>query len=547
MRPLAGALALACALSGCGGGSAPGDTRPDGPALPADPISAPTLVPNGCTGGGAASAGSFFANAEVEPTVAVAPGNSNHLVAAWQQDRWTDGGARALVTAASFDGGRTWRRTLQAMSRCGGGSAAVGGDYERVSDPWVDIGPDGTVHAMGLGFSGSSSSANANAMLATRSTDGGLTWSAPATLIADGADFFNDKNTLTADPTDPRFVYAVWDRIDNAGGGPTYFARSTDGGRSWEPARSIHDPGRSAQTIGNRIVVITDGPQRGTLVNFFTGIDYASSPVRNHLAVMRSTDQGVSWSVPVVIAAQQSVGTRDATTGTPIRDGSIIGSIAAGPGAVLWAAWQDARFSGGVRDAIAVARSDDGGLSWSASVAVNRDPSAPAFTPVVAVRSDGLAGVMHYDLRPDTADPATLLAGAWLVSSRDGIAWSEATVWSPFDLAGAPRVGAGLFLGDYQGLVASGVSFRPVVALSSGDPANRTDIFAPRLEGPAAYGAPSGTRTHKARAVPRRDAVVLGEPGDDEFARRVSDNTVATMERRLPGWSRRVGPPREPR
>lgn len=55
----------------------------------------------------AVGSGSFFVNAEVEPFVAVDPRNPNHLVATWQQDRWTNGGARALMTAASFDGGRS--------------------------------------------------------------------------------------------------------------------------------------------------------------------------------------------------------------------------------------------------------------------------------------------------------------------------------------------------------------------------------------------------------------------------------------------------------
>ena len=34
----------------------------------------------------------------------------------------------------------------------------------------------------------------------------------------------------------------------------------------------------------------------------------------------------------------------------------------------------------------------------------------PAFTPTLAVRSDGLLVLTHYDLRNNTADPASLLA-----------------------------------------------------------------------------------------------------------------------------------------
>ncbi len=400
-------IALAAVLAACGGGggSAPAPISPL--ALPAGAISGPSPVASACTGG--STTGSFFANAEVEPFVAIDPGNSNHLVATWQQDRWTDGGSRAIVTAASFDGGRSWTRVLQPMSRCGGGTPARGGDFERASDPWVDIGPDGTVYALALAFSANASQSPANAVLASRSVDGGLTWSAPATLASDGAAFFNDKTSLTADPTDPSHVYAVWDRLVNAtGAGPTMLVRSTDGGVTWEPARAIYTPPGSGQTIGNRIVALAGGPEAGTLIDFFTQIDFAGAAP--HRDVIRSTDKGTTWTAPLRIAALQSVGTRDPETGTLARDGGVIGSIAAGPGGVLWATWQDARFIGGARDAIALARSNDGGRTWSAPVAVNRDPSVAAFTPVINVRADGTVGVLHYDLRPNTAASDTLLA-----------------------------------------------------------------------------------------------------------------------------------------
>src|SRR3546814_5051017 len=98
-----------------------------------------------------------------------------------------------------------------------------------------------------------------------------LTWSATRMLISDGLNFFNDKNAMTADPTDSRFVYAVWDRLlaPPGDGGPTWFARTTDGGANWEPARPIYDPGPGNQTIGNVIAVQPDG----TLINLFTQID----------------------------------------------------------------------------------------------------------------------------------------------------------------------------------------------------------------------------------------------------------------------------------
>ncbi len=53
-----------------------------------------------------------------------------------------------------------------------------------------------------------------NAMLVSRSANGGATFGRPITLIRDtNPQIHNDKNSLTADPTDPRFAYAIWDRL----------------------------------------------------------------------------------------------------------------------------------------------------------------------------------------------------------------------------------------------------------------------------------------------------------------------------------------------
>jgi hypothetical protein len=494
-----------------------------------------TPVAAGCDSG----IGNVFVNAEVEPFVAVSPLNAEHLVGVWQQDRVSNGGARALVSAVSFDGGLTWARHPHPMSRCGGATRGSAGDHERATDPWVDFGADGSVHLMGLAFSGAAFSANsANEMLASRSTDGGRTWSAPVSLQRDAASGFNDKNTLTADPTDARYVFGVWDRLDADGNGPTLMARSTDGGVSWEPSRIVYTPavsGGVSQTIGNRIVVLTGGPEPGTLVNVFMQIDTVASGSTSTLRIMRSTDKGLSWEAPISIAESRSVGTRDPDTGAAVRDGAVIPQIAAGPGGMLWAAWQDARFSGGLRDAIAVSRSSDGGRTWSEPLAVNREPAVAAFIPTLQVRADGVVGLMHYDLRSNTSSPATLEADLWLLTSRDGITWAENTVTRGFNLAGAPSATGGLFLGDYQGLTAAGNLFIPFAALSGSDSANRTDIHAVRID-PLLPGSVQTARVHAARAAQPQPAAV----SEAEFSLRRHQAIQRAMERRIPGWRRLV-------
>src|SRR5213596_1137423 len=82
----------------------------------------------GCTVGGAPGS-VLYPNAEEEPWVDVNPANSSNLIAVWQQDRWSDGGAHGLVTAVSHNGGSSWARLFPHFSTCAGGTAANGGDY----------------------------------------------------------------------------------------------------------------------------------------------------------------------------------------------------------------------------------------------------------------------------------------------------------------------------------------------------------------------------------------------------------------------------------
>lgn len=492
----------------------------DAPTL----VSAPSPYAAGCTG--EAGAGAPFTNAEVEPHVAVNPRNPNNFVAVWQQDRWGSGSANGLMTATTTNGGATWSRVSVPFSRCAGGTIANGGDYARSTDPWVTIAPDGTAFQMALSTSGA-----VNAMLVSRSTDSGLTWSNPVALIVDGAGFFNDKNSITADPTDARFVYAVWDRLVSSGGGPTYFARTTDGGMTWEAARPIYDPGTQSQTIGNVIAVLPNG----TLVNLFAQLDTVGGATAASLRVVRSFDKGVNWTGATRIADLLSIGARDPENGTAIRDGALIPQIAAAPNGDLWVVWQDARFSGGARDGIALARSTDGGATWSAPAQVNSAPNVQAFMPSIHVRADGTIGITYYDLRSNTADPATLPTELILARSVNGATWQENRISTTFDLAIAPFA-RGLFLGDYQGLASANNVFIPVyVRTSVGDLSNRTDVYALVASSLVAI-ADAQARALRAPAAPAAP--------DPQFRIQVHENIVRIMDRRIPGWSQRLLPPR---
>jgi BNR repeat-like domain len=418
----------------------------------------------------ASQVGVNFHNGAVEPFVTVDPSNPDHIIGVWQQDRWADGGSSGLMTGVSMDRGRTWATTFAAFSNCSGLAS-----YNRASDPWVAISPNGVAYQIALSLADSN---NTSAVLVSRSADGGFTWGNPVTLIRDTAATtgFNDKEAITADPTDSNYVYAVWDRSSSPPNiRPAYFARSTDGGISWETAHSIYNPGTSSAVTLDQILVLPDG----TLVNVF--VFYRNSPI---IEVIRSLDHGATWSAPTVVAADETIGTVNAKTQKAIRSGAGIpnASVDSTTGAI-YITWADARFSASKRDGIALAKSLDGGLTWSEPVQVNQATNVQAFTQAVAAGAGGVA-VAYFDFRKDTPNPNTLLTNAWRVVSADGGAtWRESPVFGPFDLNSAPLTTEGNFIGDYQGFVAAGGDFLAFFAAASpGNPANPSSIFATSTE-----------------------------------------------------------------
>ena len=526
-RGLAAMIVCVLLLAGCGGGGGDNNTVPPPPA--GDPqfrVSGTSPFAAGCDG--APAFGTLYVNAEVEPMVALNPRNANNVVGVWQQDRWSTGGAKGLLTGVSLDGGRTWSQHMAAFSHCTGGNAANGGDYSRASDPWITFAPDGTVYQSSLSFNGDVlASGSSSAILVSRSTDGGATWSNPITVIRDGQNFFNDKDSITADSTDSRLVYALWGRLDNANRGPTYFSRTTDGGITWEVARSIYDPGANSQTINNQVVVLPDG----ALVDFFTQLNTPpNAPATATLAIIRSPDKGVTWSSPIVISPAQARGTFDPETHAHIRDGATLGSIAVGPHGELAAVWQDSRFSGGARDGVAFSRSLDGGLTWTTAARVNSVANVPAFVPAVAIRADGTYGVSYYDFRNNTADASTLLTDYWLARSTDGITWLESHITGPFDLAIAPSSG-GLFLGDYQALTSIGTVFLPFyVQTNTGNLGNRTDVFSTLASSAAANAARTDVEAAGVQALATPPLTMT-----PELRQMLHQSVMRTIQRRLPG------------
>jgi hypothetical protein len=404
-----------------------------GPATVTPPVNASGGVSPfaSCTVGGP---GTIYVNAEVEPFIAANPANARNLIGVVQQDRWSNGGAHGLLTMTTSDGGASWAQTFPHFSTCAGGTAANGGGYDRSSDPWVSIGPDGRAYQVSLSVNAPQT---LSAILASTSTNGGLTWSEPATIQRDFSPnhfVFNDKESVTADPSQPGTAYVVWDRSrfpsdsphlnpnalhSFAFRGDPMFAKTTDGGATWSTPRRMTPQNQNLFTIGNQIAVLPGG----TLVDVMhfgkgSGLD---APNASFTGVMRSTDGGDSWSKPIVVSTNPVADDVDPDTGTPLRTGADVGgglpdiAVDSRTGK-LYVVWEDSRFSGGAHNDIAMSTSSDGGRSWSQPVKANQTPNdALAFTPMVDVSANGTVAVTYYDLRNNTPSATTLPTDYWLI------------------------------------------------------------------------------------------------------------------------------------
>lgn len=459
-----GALVVASAGAGAASGLLPISglsPYPDG-GDPTDP-----LAVTACNG--ERQTGVLYRNSETEPYLAVNPVDPDNMIAAWHQDRWSNGAAQGLGAAYTFDGGVTWTTVTIPFTRCSGAAPGTAGDYGRASDPWVSFGPDGTAHYMALV---ADDTPNRNGMAVARSSDGGVTWTAPQTIRANpardavGASLFHDKNSITADPFDPDLVHATWTLFRN-GVTSLLVARSTDGGERWGPPIPIATFGTVTPAEvaffrqGAQIVVLPDG----TLVNAFYRIlfDQRDLLVTFEQALFRSTDDGKHWErMDLPVAGFAPANAVDPELGIPVRDAGAIPDIAVDDATgTLYVTWQQRNSQGPVE--VVVSRSSDGGFTWSTPVRVSQEGEAvQSFLPAVAVNDDGTVGVLYYDFRNDVRGDATLDTDVHLaLFDRHLTPLGERPLThDSFDLRQMVLTGPrGYFPGDYVGLDTAGADF----------------------------------------------------------------------------------------
>ncbi|HKW58637.1 MAG TPA: sialidase family protein [Candidatus Dormibacteraeota bacterium] len=354
------------------------------------------------------------------------------VVAIFQAGRFfAGGGSSGIGFTTSHDAGASWTKgflpglTIYSPSP---------GAFVRVTDAAVAFDARHAVWlASSLDCTAPDCASAASSILVNRSTDGGLTWTAPLNVFAGG---ILDHPWIACDSTPSSPFYGrCYVSIVNLTTGHDVTVHSDDGGLTWSA------PVTSAALGGIQTIV----QPNGTLVIVGFGI-----------TTTRSTDGGMTFSAPVIISLSQLHG----VVGMRATPAPALTVDAAG---LLYAYWHDCRFRAGCSSNDIVYSTSSDALTWSSVVRIPIDKVTSGvdhFIPGLGVDPATSGTTAHLALTfyfyPNAActfpTPDTCRLEVGFTSSSDGgKTWSNSHKLNhrAMDLAWLPNTTLGHMVGDY--------------------------------------------------------------------------------------------------
>ena len=299
----------------------------------------------------------------VEPSVAANPRNRHHLLAACQASPTAN--PEFIATYLSFDGGATWHNG--GLPRLPAGHRKKGDDVTVAFD----------AHGRGYVCATRLAHAAGSDVYIWRTDDGGRSFSAPVSLRA--GQYHDHPGVATGQDQAPseHNVYVVW----AAGSGTTAlgFTRSTDGGQSFEPPRTILAESTipSMDSAGPELAAGPHGLVCATC--YWTTQQHASGDRVGQAVAVCSTDGGRSFAAPVHLGSGSSI---IALPGGVLPNSSP--TVAATPNGYLYVAFPKHQ-PGAKHSNIVVVESSDRGRTWPKAVTATPDDGVTYFQPNLAV------------------------------------------------------------------------------------------------------------------------------------------------------------------
>ena len=278
---------------------------------------------------------------------AIAMDSSGRVVVVWTSTDTLGGtiGADADILVVRSEGyGAAWSPVAPLVASAAGDSA----DDRRVTITTDDAG----VFVVAWQTRGSFG-ADADVVF-VRSTDGGLSWSAPALLDTAGAgDTDDDEQPRLATDRVGRWI-AVW--TSREGDADVVYAVSIDNGATWSPATPLE--ASAALDVDDDLEPVVTAGENG-----WWAVAWASNAARTgpttadyDLLIVRSNNDGMSWSAPALLIANGNTDAGDDRAPVLATDGT-------GRWLAVW--HQNGSLPWGPDGDILTARSANEGASWS--------------------------------------------------------------------------------------------------------------------------------------------------------------------------------------
>ena len=247
-------------------------------------------------------------------------------------------------------------------------------------------------------------------------------------------------------------LYACWNLDDTTSGlhQDIVATRSTDGGSTWSQPVVV-SLGEDLE-IGCQIAIAPTGTAFISWFHYTPTV--AGQP--GQMMVARSDDHGLTWTPPVIVSSVNPLPTKlpgsrfrnlsiPAMAASPV-DGALY---------ITWADYHTA--ANGTKDGDILVSTSTNGLIWSAPARVNQDGignGKDQFQPQIAITASGQVNISYFDRRND---PDNFYIDLYLARSDNrGTTWTDTRVtqkmWDPS--INPPISSSGEFIGDYQGLVA---------------------------------------------------------------------------------------------
>jgi hypothetical protein len=220
-----------------------------------------------------------------------------------------------------------------------------------------------------------------------------------------------DLNSPAASPCSGNVYFADTNFHGARGSSPVVFSRSTDGGVTWSPPRTISSGGSqgASHDQGADIAVAPNG-------TVYVAFEAFSQQGLDTINLVKSTDCGSHWTQPVIVNTINAPQAPGVAFRTPTF--AFIATDTTDPN-LVYVAYQSLA---GDYD-IYAQRSTDGGASFGSAVQVNDDPGGRhQVFPTIEVSNHTLH-VAWYDFRNSTTADNEALDVYYACTNCNGVSW----------------------------------------------------------------------------------------------------------------------------